>query len=64
MVPDASNVHRSVILCRAIKEVLDRETTWVSWKKGGPAFGGSHVVMSVTVAGMTVISGIVVTCGT
>eukprot|EP00878_Enallax_costatus_P014700 GHUV01015376.1.p1 GENE.GHUV01015376.1~~GHUV01015376.1.p1 ORF type:complete len:684 (+),score=141.22 GHUV01015376.1:514-2565(+) len=24
--------------CRAIKEVLERETTWVAWKKGGPAF--------------------------
>lgn len=26
--------------CRAIREVLERETTWVSWKKGGAAFGG------------------------
>lgn len=25
--------------CRAIREVLERETTWVSWKKGSGAFG-------------------------
>lgn len=25
--------------CRAVKDVLEREITWVSWKKGGAAFG-------------------------
>jgi len=25
--------------CRAVREVFERETTWVGWKRGGKDFG-------------------------